>query len=65
MPRIAHRLVGYSTATGTVAVEHEIPVDLMPFMKLLAGLAPDDPAIMCYPLIASREISYYLEGFSG
>jgi len=60
---VVHRLVGYSKAT-LVAVEHEIPADLMPFMKLLAGLAPDDPAVMCYPLIASREISYYLEGFS-
>jgi len=80
MMAISHRLVGYSPASGRVAVEYEIPGSKLDHAKRVAGVGADNPdAVLCYRLtgqqtrniagaigivVKADALNFYMEGFA-
>jgi len=75
---VFHQLIGYDRTSGGVAVEYQIPPQVLDYAKAVAGVGSDDPeAVLCYRLnshqardiagaigakIDSLAFNFYMEG---
>ena len=61
---VAYHLRGYDKASEFLAVEYDIPADLLPWLKGLVVPAPDDPELIDPYELASHEVQRLAEALA-